>query len=100
VSLNAVSELPVTALPHRADASKVEDWQYQLWLGLRAVTSATGKPLQVPADVISQTLNLWRCNLEESSIDPDSAEHQVNQSIVAWLEICLSGSLGLLPPGA
>lgn len=89
-----------TLLPHRADANKVEDWQFEFWLGLRAVTSVTGKPLAVPSALIVQTLDLWRVNLAESSTNVESAAHRVNQSMVAWLESCSRGNQGLLPPAA
>ena len=86
VSVEAVSRLPVDTLPHGVDASKVEELQFQLWVGLRAVTEATGMPLLVPSDIIGQTLDLWRNNLEESSLTPDSIEHRLNQEMVTWLQ--------------
>ena len=98
VPLGTIGTLPVDTLPHRPDADKVEDWQLQLWLGLHAVTSVTGKPLAVPSAVIVRTLDLWRSNLAESSIDSESAAHRMNQSMVAWLERCSRENQGLLPP--
>jgi len=100
LSLGTIGTLPVDALPHRAEAIKVENWQFQLWLGLRAVTKVTGKPLVVPSAATAQTLDLWRCNVAESSINVASVEHRVNLSMVAWLERCLRENQGLLPPAA
>ena len=96
--LRTVGKLPADTLPHGADAEKVEDWQFQLWLGLRAVTSVTGKPLTVPAALIAHTLDLWRSNLAESSSKAASAEYRVNQSMVTWLETCSRNNQGLLLP--
>jgi hypothetical protein len=98
IRLNAICKLPVETLPHRAEATKVEDWQFQLWLGLSAVTEVTGKPLAVPLAVIVRTLDLWRVNLAESSLEPESAEHRVNQRIITWLESCVRANQGLVPP--
>jgi hypothetical protein len=100
VPLNIIGALPVETLPHRAEADKVEDWQFELWIGLRAVTVVTGKPLAVPAAVIDRTLDLWRSNLAETSIDTTSNTHRLNQSMVAWLERCSREGRGLLPPEA
>jgi hypothetical protein len=94
--LDAVAALSTETLPHRAEAVRVEAWQFQLWLGLRAVVSITGKPLAVPAAIIERTLELWRSNLAESSINEGSTEHRVNRSMVAWLEMCLRGGQGLV----
>ncbi|MEA2237819.1 MAG: hypothetical protein QOC81_2543 [Thermoanaerobaculia bacterium] len=98
VALSTVGSLPEETLPHRVEADKVETWQFQLWLGLRAVTEVTGKPLEMPSAVIDKTLDLWRCNLAETSVKPESAEHFVNQFMVRWLERCSRENRGLLPP--
>jgi hypothetical protein len=100
ISLEAISQLPMGILPHSPEASKVEDWQFQLWLGLRSVTSITGKSLEVPPELIVQTLNLWRTNLAESSLTPHPAEHRINQEMVRWLEVCTQSDNGLLLPPA
>jgi hypothetical protein len=99
VPLDTISTLPVDALPHRDDADKVEGWQFSLWIGLRAVTVVTRTPLMVPAAVIDKTLELWRSNLAESSSDMTSNTHRLNQSMVAWLEICSREGRGLRSGG-
>lgn len=88
VDMGAIGKLPVDGLPHRPDAAKVEEWQFQLWLGLRALTSAMNRPLPVPSSVILQTLNLWKMNVVESTPSAPSTEHDVNKSMVAWLDTC------------
>ena len=37
--LDFVGKLTIEVIPHRPDAEKVEGWQFQFWLGLRAVAS-------------------------------------------------------------
>ena len=95
--LDVVGRLAAEVIPHRPDAEKIERWQFQFWLGLRAVASATEKSLDVSPDLILQTLELWRTNLAESSMDPASAEHRMNLNMVAWLEKCSQENNGLLP---
>jgi len=97
IPYSKVCELPLNVLPHQANASKVDEWQYQLWLGLRAVASITNNPLPVSAVVINQTLDLWRKNFEESSLKPESVEYSVNTNMVSWLEDCSRKNKGLLP---
>ena len=100
VSLRQVSKLPVDVLSHRSDASDVENYQYQLWLGLRAVAFVTGESIQVPTDIIDRTLDLWKNNLEITTQKPECATHHVNQSMVTWLVKCLQENQGLLPSPA
>jgi hypothetical protein len=100
VPISAIGTLPADVLPHPSNANKVDHWQFQLWLGLRAVTEVTGKPLAVPSAVIVRTLDLWRSNLAETSINAGSTEHCVNESMVTWLESCSRGNEGLVPPPA
>ncbi len=94
-----LTALPERILPHREDASHVEEWQYQLWLGLRTVVALKKRPLQVAPEVVQQTRDLWRSNLEYSATVPSSAEHRVDAQMVAWLDTCLRrGECGLIPP--
>lgn len=85
----AVASLPVQTLPHAPDAAKIEERQYQLWLGLRAFIEAAGKPLAVPSSLIHRTLELWRANAAETSAARGSAEHRVNLGMVEWLASCV-----------
>jgi hypothetical protein len=98
VALGSVAALPIAGLAHRPDADKVEDWQFQLWLGLRAVTATTGQAIPVSSDVILTTLRLWRANLVDASTDLKSYAYRVHHSMVAWLEICSRSNRGLVPP--
>jgi tetratricopeptide (TPR) repeat protein len=100
LSLAEFGRLPVDTLPHRPEAVKVEEWQFQLWLGLRALVSTTRKQLLVPPALVEQTLDLWRTNLAESAQCGASVEHQLNLDMVRWLELCSHGNLGLLVPAA
>ena len=84
--LDAVAALPTNTLPHRPDAEKVHPWQLNLWLGLREVATSTGKPLAIAPETIARTLELWRVNLAESSIAPESTEYRVSQNMVGWLQ--------------
>ena len=86
-------------LPHRPDCTKVEAYQYNLWLGLRTLASVTGRPLPITSAVLTRTLELWRVNLAESSIDPYSIEHRVDQNMVDWLEESLYGQASIRARG-
>lgn len=99
VSVDIVCKLPIIVLAHDERAKKVEDLQYQLWLGLYAYTSIVGRTLSIPESVINKTLDLWNVNLSESSVSPKSVKHRVNQEMVAWLEKSLKNGVGLMPSG-
>jgi hypothetical protein len=88
VSKDEVIDLPISALPHRAEAEEIEDWQFQLWLGLRAIASVTKNSLPVPPGIVAETLSLWRVNLRQTSPYPDTTEHRVNVTMIDWLEKC------------
>ena len=93
------SMLPERILPHREGETHVEEWQYQLWLGLRTVVALNKRPLTLAPDLIRQTRDLWRFNLERSATAPLGAEHRVDQQMVAWLDDCLRrGECDLIPP--
>jgi hypothetical protein len=95
--LAAIARLPADALPHRSQAIKVEDWQWQLWLGLRAVTNATHKRLPLPTEIIVQTRDLWHVNLAETAATANSVEHRLNGEMVTWLTTCAARGRGLIP---
>jgi len=97
-TLYLISTLPRDVLPHRPDATKVEEWQFQLWLGLHAFVVITGKPLRVDPIVVTQTLELWRSNLADSSESVGTAEYAINTKMVQWLELCARSKKGLLVP--
>jgi RNAse (barnase) inhibitor barstar len=85
-------------LPHRPEAERVEEYQWQFWLGLRAFVSNTQKRLPIAMDLIEETLRLWRVNLAETSAAPMSTEYLINQSMVTWLENCLRANpIALFP---
>ena len=90
VSPAFVGALPETTLPHRMESDAIEDWQYQLWLGLRTFASILRQPLSVRREVIEDTLERWMRCLEQSAAEPTSASHHVDQSMTAWLETCLN----------
>ena len=91
--------LPEQELPHRESATHVEEWQYQLWLGLRTVVALKKGSLRLAPGLIRQTRDLWRFNLERSATAPLGAEHRVDQQMVAWLDDCLRrGECDLIPP--
>ena len=89
VSLPSVSLLPEAVLPHRPESDAIEDWQYQLWLGLRALASIRWRPLLVRREVIDDTFERWMKSLSQSAAEPTSARHRIDQSMTAWLERCL-----------
>ena len=80
--------------------SKVEEYQFQLWLGLRAIVVTTGSPLKIDLEVVDRTLELWRVNLAETAQSEGSAEHKVNSEMVQWLGFCIHRHQGLLVPPA
>src|SRR5207244_2379311 len=98
IRLGSISQLPQNALPHRPGAAKVEDYQVQLWLGLRAFVSVRKEGLSLPLKIIEETLTLWRTSVEETASTPGTVAHRVNQSMVAWLETCLRVSPAALLP--
>ena len=101
VSPSQMSRIPVDVLPHRPEASKcVEEYQFQLWLGLRAIVVTTGSPLKIDLEVVDRTLELWRVNLAETAQSEGSAEHKVNSEMVQWLGFCIHRHQGLLVPPA
>ncbi|GMV94050.1 MAG: hypothetical protein AMXMBFR82_38280 [Candidatus Hydrogenedentota bacterium] len=96
--MDTMGQLPLAALPHRPDAMKVEDWQFNLWLGLRVVASFGYASLLVSPDVVAETLRLWQLNLAETSATPTATANRVNASMVAWLEECVATRDGELAP--
>ncbi len=98
ITHESVSQLPVNILPHRARAAQVEDYQVQLWLGLRTFVSITRASLLLPRATINETLKLWRANLGETALTPATTAHRVNQNMVAWLGICSSANPPALLP--
>lgn len=97
-SLHLLSRLPIDVLPHRSEATRAEEWQFQLWLGLHAVVVTTGKPLKIAPGVFDKTLELWRINLAESDQGEGSAEYKVNLEMAQWLEFCAHCHQDLLVP--
>ncbi len=98
VSPSLVGPLPEETLAHRPENDAIEDYQYQLWLGLRAFASIRQEPLLVRRQVIEDTFERWTNCLTLSTDDPESARHRIDQSMVVWLEKCLHhDKLGLLP---
>jgi hypothetical protein len=98
VPLDRICALPENTLAHQPDAIKVEDWQLQLWLGLRTYVSISHARLVVPRGKIEETLRLWRVNLQETASMPNSVIRRLNQSMVAWLESCLrTNPVSLIP---
>ena len=95
IRFETVASLPADTLPHRPECKKVEVHQYTLWLGLWTLASVTGRPLPITSAVLARTLELWRVNLAESSIDPHSTGHRVDQGMVDWLEksLCSENSI-------
>lgn len=98
IALGSMSQLPVSILPHRPEATRVEDHQLQLWLGLRAFVSITRERLPLPREAIKITLELWRANLTETASTPATAAHRVNQSMVSWLNTCSRANPPALVP--
>jgi hypothetical protein len=81
------------------EMTRIDDLHMQLWLGLRAFASIKREWLSVPSETIKRTLKLWRANLEDSAETPSTTKHQVNQSMVNWLEVCsrITNPSALLP---
>jgi len=98
VSIDQISKLPVETLPHRPEAANVENWQFQLWLGLHTVARVTKKSMNVPAEIIDRTLDLWKKNLSETADKPNSPAYRVNQRMVNWLKACSQNNQGPLQP--
>lgn len=96
--LAEVARLPTEALPHRSEAKMLEDWQLQLWLGLRVVATQAHGSLIVDETTLAHTLELWRVNLAETPPKPNSSAYRVNHSMVEWLGGCISIGRGLLIP--
>lgn len=84
----SVVALPVHVHPHDAESDIVDDYQIQLWLGLRVFVSVTRTRLSVPLPLIQDTLRRWRRNLAKTESMPDSAARRLDGSMVSWLETC------------
>lgn len=91
-----VAKLPVDTFPHRSDTSGVEVQQLQLWLGLRTFVSLIRKPLRITKSVIVDTRDRWKINLESES--NNEAMHELNLSMITWLDSCIQVKpSGLVP---
>jgi hypothetical protein len=94
----SIARLPVGTHPHRFGVAKIEDIQYQLWLGLRTFVFITRQRLPLPDQILDETLKRWRENLADSMTESRGSEHRVNFSMVEWLEECRRQSVpGLIP---
>jgi hypothetical protein len=100
ITHEAISQLPLNILPHNPEVARIDDHQWQLWLGLRAFVSIKRERLRLPSETIEQTLNLWRANLEETAAKPATTAHRVNQSMVRWLETCSRENMPALLPSS
>ena len=97
--LDKISRLPLEVLAHKPDASDVDNWRWQLWIGLRLLASADIGQMSIDASTIDQTLSLWKSNLEESGANVASNLRRINESMVLWLSACALSGTGLLLPG-
>ena len=98
ITHETISQVPLSILPHRPEVARIEEHQWQLWLGLRAFVSIKRERLRLPSETIEQTLKLWRVNLEETAATPATTAHRVNQSMIRWLEVCSRIHLPALLP--
>ena len=76
----------------------VEDWQLQLWLGLRVVASQARGRLTVNKTVLERTAGLWRANLAETAPYPKTTAYRLHHSMVKWLTMCSELGSGCLVP--
>lgn len=96
-----IGQLP-SLVPHRPEAKIVQQWQRQLWLGLRAAASIGPGSVNVEGKAIGETLDLWRWNIEGAGdwpgtrLDQASTAHRINLSMVEWLEKCWREGSGQL----
>ena len=100
VSPSAIARLPVDILPHSPEATKVESWQFQLWLGLRAFIDATGEALDIDDKIVVKTLELLRENMADSAMSGNSAEQKAYKDLYDWIESCARSGPGRLTPDA
>ena len=103
VPLDRIGQLPET-VRHRPEAQIVEQWQRQLWFGLRVIASIGPGPLHVAPAAIIETLKLWQKNIDGAGDwlgtkdKPDTTAHRINVSMVNWLEDCAQTKTGRLLP--
>jgi hypothetical protein len=101
--LDRVAEL-AGLLKHRPEVRIVEQWQRQLWLGLRVSASIGPGQLQVNPGIVLETLDRWRRNIDEGNdwagIDETliMTAQRINISMVNWLEACARTRTGRLVP--
>jgi hypothetical protein len=101
IDFQDLARLPIETLPHRPDATMIEDYQLQLWLGLRAVVILTERRLPVPGEVLEQTLILWRSRELAGKSDHTEVEKELHASMIEWLELSLQQDGNhLVRPGA
>jgi hypothetical protein len=100
---NRVGQLP-EIVRHRPEANIVEQWQRQLWCGLRVFASIGPGPLHVNPTAIIETLDLWHKNIDGAGEwpgtngQPGTTAHRINVSMVEWLEGCVQTKTGHLLP--
>ena len=87
----------VEELPHTPESLRVEDWQMQLWMGMRAVAALTRQRLDLPTAEIERTLSLWRMNWAEATKSEAKAEEWIHREMISWLSDCVERRRGLLP---
>jgi hypothetical protein len=85
-------------LLREAAVFKVGSWQFQLWLGLRAVALTIRVPLCVTPHLIEQSLQSWRFVLAETEETGTLIEQSVSSDMVGWLEHCGKSGQGILEP--
>lgn len=99
IVIDELPKLVERVLPHPADAEYVQIYQYQLWVGMRAMAYLLGGSIPVSERTIDRTLALWKGNLEYSEKDMDSTEHEWNIEMISWLREChRQRPTALIPP--
>jgi len=101
--LGRIGQLP-NVIRHRPEASIVEQFQRQLWFGLRVIAAVGPGTLHVDPEIIFETLSLWQKNIDGvddwvgTKQSPESTAHRINDSMVTWLRSCLHTQTGQLLP--
>ena len=87
-----VAGLPMEVLPHRPDVPYVEDFQLQLWWGIRAYQclNPQRKRLALDRPLLDDTRARWVVRAEHSKSDTETRAHELDLVMLRWLDAQLN----------
>jgi hypothetical protein len=89
-SLRSVVDLLSDVPDSVATSGRMSLRERRLWFGLRAIIGFSDEAIFIQRLAIERTLEFWRADLNETSLEPDRVQHRLNISMVRWLTGCIS----------